>query len=73
LSCHSFLVLVGGNLDCFSCSRRTQVRYKLGSRATWMNLFHMRWAWASLISVAVADLYVRLAAIGAIADPALRF
>jgi hypothetical protein len=38
-----------------------------------MNLFHMRWAWASLISVAVADLYVHLLAMGVLADPAIRF
>ena len=31
LSCHSLRHLVGGNLDCFSCSRRTQVRYSCGS------------------------------------------
>jgi hypothetical protein len=73
LSCHSFRHLVGGNLDCFSCSRRTQVRHKLWSRATWMNLFHMRWAWASLISVALADLYIRLLAMGVITDPAIYF
>ena len=73
LSCHSLRHLVGGKLDCFSCSRRARVRHSLWQRTTWMNLFHMRWAWASLISVALADLYVRLAAIGAITDPALRF
>lgn len=73
LSCHSFRHLVGGKLDCFSCSRRTQVRYSLWRRTTWMNVFHMRWAWASLISVALADLYVRLVALGVLTDPAIRF
>jgi hypothetical protein len=73
LSCHSFRHLVGGKLDCFSCSRRTRARYSLWQRTTWMNLFHMRWAWASLISVAVADLYVHLLAMGVLADPAIRF
>ncbi len=73
LSCHSLRHLVGGKLDCFSCTRRAQVRYSLWKRTTWMNLFHQRWAWASLISVAIADLYVRLLAIGVIADPAIRF
>ena len=73
LSCHSFRHLVGGNIDCFSCTRRTRVRYSLWQRTTWMNLFHMRWAWASLISVALADLYVRLLAMGVLADPAIRF
>ena len=73
LSCHSFRHLVGGKLDCFSCSRRTRVRYSLWQRTTWMNLFHMRWAWASLISVVLADLYVRLLAMGVLVDPAIRF
>jgi hypothetical protein len=73
LSCHSLRHLVGGKLDCFSCSRRTEMRYGLWRRATWFNLFHQRWAWASLISVALADLYVRLLAAGVITDPALRF
>jgi hypothetical protein len=73
LSCHSLRHLVGGKLDCFSCSRRTQARYGLWKRATWFNLFHQRWAWASLISVGLADLYVRLLAAGVIADPAIRF
>ena len=73
LSCHSLRHLVGGKLDCFSCSRRARVRHSLWQRTTWMNLFHMRWAWSSLISVAVADLYVRLLAIGVIADPSIRF
>jgi hypothetical protein len=50
-----------------------EVRYGLWRRATWFNLFHQRWAWASLISVALADLYVRLLAAGVIADPSLRF
>ena len=33
----------------------------------------MAWAWASLISVTLADLYVRLLAVGAIVDPAIHF
>ncbi len=73
LSCHAFRHLVGGKLDCFSCSRRTRVRYSLWRRTTWMNVFHMRWAWASLISVALADLYIRLVALGVLTDPAIRF
>ena len=51
----------------------TQVRYTLWQRVDWLNLLHMRWAWASLISVALADVYVRLLAMGVITDPAIRF
>jgi hypothetical protein len=73
LSCHSFRHLIGGQLDCFSCSVQARAQLRLWRRATWMNLFHQRWAWASLISVALADLYVRLLAAGVLSDPAIRF
>jgi hypothetical protein len=73
LSCHSFRHLVGGKVDCFSCSRRARLRYSLWRPTTWMNVFHMRWAWASLISVAVADLYVHLLAMRVLVDPAIHF
>jgi hypothetical protein len=72
LSCHSLRHLVGGRLDCFSCSRRTQVRYSLWQRLTTMNIHHMAWAWASLITVTLADVYVRLLALGILVDPAIR-
>ena len=60
LSCHSLRHLVGGSLDCFSCTARARTRLSLWQRVTSLNLFHGRWAWSSLISVAFADLYVRL-------------
>ncbi len=71
LSCHSLRHLMGGRLDCFSCSRRAKVRYSMWQRLTSLNLHHMAWAWTSLISVTLADVYVRLAAVGAIVDPAI--
>jgi hypothetical protein len=73
LSCHSLRHLAGGTLDCFSCSARTRTRYGLWQRVTALNVNHAKWAWASLLSVAGADLYIRLIAIGVIADPAIRF
>jgi hypothetical protein len=72
LSCHSLRHLVGGKLDCFSCTARTRVRHSLWQRLTGLNVNHMRWAWFSLISVAGADLYVRLLAIGLLHDPSIR-
>ncbi len=48
LSCHSIRHIVGGKVDCFSCSRRTQVRYTLWQRLTSLNRCHMAWAWISL-------------------------
>jgi hypothetical protein len=73
LSCHSLRHIVGGRLDCFSCDRRTKVRYSLWQRLTSLNLHHMAWAWTSLISVTLADVYVRLVAVGAIVDPTIHF
>ena len=73
LSCHSLRHLVGGRMDCFSCSRRAKVRHTLWQRVTALNLHHMAWAWTSLIVVTFADVYVRLLAIGAFTDPQIRF
>ena len=44
-----------------------------GSGLTSLNRHHMAWAWASLITVTLADVYVRLVALGRIADPAIHF
>src|SRR6266513_3372127 len=60
LSCHSLRHLVGGRIDCFSCTRARRVRYTLWQRLTDLNRNHMWWAWASLITVTLADIYVRL-------------
>ena len=65
LGCHSLRHLVGGRLDRFS-GRPAQTRsYDVVCR---FNARHMRWAWASLLSVAVADLYVRLCSMGMLSD-----
>ncbi|MCF6521969.1 hypothetical protein [Streptomyces sp. JJ36] len=66
LSCHSCRHIVGGRLKHFS---RHPVRYRMWSWVGKLNARHMALAWASLISVALADLYVYLLAIGAFDDP----
>ena len=71
LSCHSLRHLIGGRLDCFSCSRRAKVRHSLWQRVTSLNMHHTAWAWTSLISVTLADVYVRLLALHVIVDPVL--
>ena len=65
LGCHSFRHLVGGRLDQFS-GHPTQTR--LYEAACKLNCNHMRWAWASLFSVALSDVYVRLCSMGIITD-----
>jgi hypothetical protein len=72
MSCHSMRHVAGGRLDCFSCGVAARVRYRSWQRLTGLNERHMLWAWTSLVSVALADLYVRLLAAGVIVDPAFR-
>lgn len=67
-SCHSLRHLAGGKLDCFSCAAFGRPRYKTWSFLSRLNERHMLYAWASLISVGLADVYVRLVASGAIRD-----
>jgi hypothetical protein len=72
LSCHSLRHIVGGRLDCFSCTRGQRMRYGAWRWLSALNRHHMAWAWSSLITVTLADVYVRLLALGVIADPAFR-
>ena len=72
LSCNSLRHLAGGRLDCFSCTRRQRVQYSLWQRLTVLNRNHMAWAWVSFVSVTLADVYVRLLALGILSDPAIR-
>ena len=65
LSCHSCRHIVGGRLRHFS---RHPVRYRLWTWVSRLNESHGRWAWYSLFSVAIVDLYVFLLATGTIQD-----
>ncbi len=67
-TCHSWRHLIGGNLDCFSCDKLSQKRYKIWKRVSKGNENHMRWAWISLFTVGFTDLYIRLLASGVIND-----
>ena len=66
LSCHACRHVCGGQVDQFS---KHPVRARLWRTLTPLNARHMQLAWASLIFVALADLYVRLVASGAFTDP----
>jgi hypothetical protein len=67
-SCHSLLHIVGGKLDCLSCAAFGGPRYTAWRGASFLNEHHMLFAWLSLFSVALADLYIRLVASGSIHD-----
>ncbi len=62
--CNSLRHLIGGRLDCFTCSAMARTRFKLWNGVTFFNLKHMEWAWVSLFTVGFADLYIRLCAMG---------
>ncbi|HEY1456687.1 MAG TPA: succinate dehydrogenase [Candidatus Dormibacteraeota bacterium] len=66
--CHAFRHLAGGQLDCFSCSLATRARFRLWKGVTVLNIRHDRWAWASLVSVAATDIYIRLLMHGWLTD-----
>jgi hypothetical protein len=70
-SCHSLRHLVGGQVNCYSCTLASRTRYGVWKQLSFLNERHALFAWASLIFVSVTDFYIRLVASGAIQD--LRF
>ena len=67
-SCHSWRHLSGGCMNCFSCSGAAKTRHSIWERVTHLNENHALWAWMSLFSVVITDIYVRCLATGAIND-----
>jgi hypothetical protein len=67
--CNSVRHLVGGGLDCFTCSAPARALHKTWLGVSALNRWHMQWAWISLVWVALTDLYIRLAAAGVFNDP----
>ena len=65
LSCHACRHLCGGGARNFS---QHPIRYHFWKFLTPLNAKHMNFAWASLVFVALADVYVRLVASGALTD-----
>jgi len=66
LSCHSCRHAVGGRLRHFS---KHPVRYQLWTWVSKRNVKHARYAWVSLFSVALVDLYISLLAANVFDDP----
>lgn len=65
-SCHAWRHLIGGKEDCFSsCPSYT---YRAWCQVSKLNEKHAFWGWTSLFTVAFADFYVRLVAMGVITD-----
>ena len=68
LTCHSLRHLAGGCIDCFSRAPLGRSRLRAWSCLSRLNPHHGLWFWISLIVVGLADLYVRLVAMGVIRD-----
>jgi len=64
-SCHSCRHVCGGVVDVFS---KAPVRYSLWRGITRLNEQHPVFAWLSLFSVGLTDLYIRLVSMGIIRD-----
>jgi len=69
LGCHALRSAVGGNQRCFSCAHGGgNTRYHAWRFVTRFTENHKLWAWLSLFSVGLTDLYIRLCAMGIIHD-----
>ncbi|HEX4579627.1 MAG TPA: succinate dehydrogenase, partial [Candidatus Dormibacteraeota bacterium] len=68
-SCHSLRHLVGGGLDCYSTARFGMARNRAWRALTRLNVNHPMWAWLSLFSVVITDVYIRLLQHGFVVDP----
>ncbi|HET9276208.1 MAG TPA: hypothetical protein VFN96_09070 [Gemmatimonadales bacterium] len=66
--CHSMRHILGGFRDQFSKGPVLRAPYRC---STCLNAQHHRWAWLSLIVVALSDLYVRMCSMGVWTDPRL--
>jgi hypothetical protein len=66
LGCHSCRHITGGRLKNFSSH---PVRYRVWTRISWLNARHLQFAWITLGTLLLTDLYIMLVASGAFADP----
>lgn len=64
-SCHSCRHVFGGRLNSFS---KNPARYWLWTQISRLNARHMLYAWITLASLALTDLYVALVSAGVITD-----
>jgi hypothetical protein len=64
-SCHSCRHVCGGHVDVFS---RAKIRYRVWHFFSRLNERHPMFAWLSLFSVGLTDLYIRLVSMGVIRD-----
>jgi hypothetical protein len=66
--CHSFRHWVGGGINSFSTAVFGGARHSIWKLVSVLNARHMVFAWMSLFSVALTDLYIRSVASGQLSD-----
>jgi hypothetical protein len=67
--CNSFRHLIGGRLDCFTCTAGARARHKAWQKVSILNGRHQLYAWVSMGTVWLTDLYIRLSSAGVFTDP----
>jgi hypothetical protein len=67
--CNSWRHLVGGKLNCFSCTPSERARHGAWKRFSVLNGRHMEWAWISMFTVWAVDAYIWLVSSGVFNDP----
>jgi hypothetical protein len=73
LTCHSFRYLMGGRIDRFSRVRGGRIWQRIVMLLNRANPQHGAWAWYSMFSVALTDVYIRLLMAGVIHEPRVIF
>ncbi|MFN2581811.1 MAG: succinate dehydrogenase [Candidatus Dormibacteria bacterium] len=71
--CHSLRHLVGGGLDCYAVSKSRMARHRAWSVVSVLNGKHAVWAWISMFSVVITDIYIHLLRAGVFPDPHVVF
>lgn len=63
-SCHALRHLVGGGIDCYTGAPAGNARHGMWSLVSQLNRYHGNFAWFSLFSVGITDIYIRLVSAG---------
>jgi hypothetical protein len=73
LTCHSFRYLMGGRIARFSRVPLGRMWQRIVMLLNHANPQHGAWAWYSMFSVALTDVYIRLLMAGVIHEPRVIF
>ena len=68
-TCHSFRYLMGGRIDAFSRARLGKLWHRVVNFLNQLNPRHGLYAWVSMFSVGLTDVYIRLLMAGIIHEP----